>query len=589
VTLTNTPPDTRLRSAATEQPRLMSLLGRLRRTSGFGLLALVFGAILLLLFFYPLGIMVRQALFSSGHLSLAAVTSTLTDHEFLTSLRNTVILAVAVNVFTIPIAVAFAWLNERTDANMGRMSAILPVIPLLIPAISMAIGWVFLGDRRVGYLTHLLLVVLSWFGVHLTQAPLAIYSWYGLIFCYTLFAVPLAYIILSAAFRNLDPSLEEAARLYGRGAFSVFLKVSMPAIRYSIASAVLMVTIVTIGMFGIAQIIAEPAHVPLLSVYVYGLVNATYPPQLDKATVVGLLMIIVVLALWLAQQRFASKAAQARIGGMGVRAHRISLGKFRWVSRTAMIVYILLATILPLCALVLVALQPFWSPQIPWSKLGFSNFSSMFSQSGAVSALTNSLILGVVAATVAMIVAGILAVYADQIGGVRSKLVGGITKVPLAVPELVKAVGMLAAFGGAPFMLSGTLQLLMLAYVVAAIPFASIAAESALSQVGPQLVEASRIARASRARTFARILFPLMLPGLIAGWTLVFVIVIGDLNTASILSSPSNPVIGFYVLDIYSNGTWSELAAMTSVITLATVVIVGLVLALARPRYARKK
>lgn len=589
MTLTNPPPDTRVAPAATKPWWLMSLLGRLRRLSGFELLSLGLGALLLVLFFYPLGAMVSQALFPAGRFDLSVVTSTLTDHLFLTSLRNTAILAVAVNAFTIPIAVTFAWLNERTDAHLGRLSAILPVIPLLIPAISMAIGWVFLGDRRVGYLTHLLQVVLSGVGLHLTQSPLTIDTWYGLIFCYTLFAVPLAYIILSAAFRNLDPSLEEAARVCGRGAFSLFLRVSVPAIRYSIASAVLLVTIITIGMFGIAEIIAEPAHVPLLSVFTYSLINATYPPQLNKAVVIGLVMIVVVLAMWLAQQRFASKAAQARLGGMGVRANRISLGKVRWVSRAVMCLYILLATVLPLCALILVALQPFWSPQIPWSKLGFTNFSNMFGQSGAVDALRNSLLVGVVAATIAMIVAALLAVYADQIGGVRSKLIGGVTKVPLAVPELVKAVGMLAAFGGAPFLLSGTLRLLILAYVVAALPLASIAAEAALNQIGPQLVEASRIARASRGRTFARILFPLMLPAMIAGWTLVFVIVIGDLNTAAILSSPSNPVIGFYVMDIYVNGTWSELAAMTSVITLATVVIVGLMLTLARPRYARKK
>jgi iron(III) transport system permease protein len=471
---------------------------------------------------------------------------------------------------------------------MGAVATVLPIIPLLVPAIAMAIGWVLLGDPRVGYLSHALIVSLSAIGIHLASSPIGIDTWYGLVFAFVLFSVPLVYLVSSAGFRNLDPSLEEAGRVSGRGTLVCFFKISLPSIRYSVASAALLVTIACIGIFTIPEIIAVPANIPLLSVYIYDLLNG-YPPDLTGAVVIGITMILVILAFWLVQRRLFAKARTAQVGGRGVRANRILLGKGKHVARLAMLLYILLATILPLIALIFVSLQPYWSPHIVWSTLGLHNFSSMLGQSGAEGALKNSVILAAVSATITAVVAGLLAVYARQRAGLGGAVVGGITKIPAAVPNIVIAVAMLAAFGGWPFYLDGSLLLLIAAYSIALMAPASIAAEAAVGQIGTELIEASRVSGAGMGRTLRKIFLPLMSTGLVAGWVLVFVITSGDLTVAAILAGPSDPVIGFYILNIFGDGTWSQLAAMSVIVTAISTAVVSLVFLVVRPRYVSGK
>jgi iron(III) transport system permease protein len=143
----------------------------------------------------------------------------------------------------------------------------------------------------------------------------------------------------------------------------------------------------------------------------------------------------------------------------------------------------------------------------------------------------------------------------------------------------------LIAFGFAPFNLQGGWLILLLAYLAVYLPTASITAESSVRQVGNQLVEASRVFGASRGRTFWRVQLPLILPGLAAGWASIFALVLGELNAAAILSGPRNPTIGYMILTLFDNGTYSQLAAIGSLIGVVSAVTVSLVLLFGRPRF----
>src|SRR5262249_19645024 len=101
------------------------------------------------------------------------------------------------------------------------------------------------------------------------------------------------------------------------------------------------------------------------------------------------------------------------------------------------------------------------------------------------------------------------------------------------------------------------------------------------------LIEASRIFGARPGRTFRTVQLPLILPGLVAGWASIFALVLGELNAAAILSGPRNPVIGYLILALYDNGTYSQLAAMGSIIGVVSAITVSTVLLLGRPRFGR--
>src|SRR5690606_22703080 len=148
-------------------------------------------------------------------------------------------------------------------------------------------------------------------------------------------------------------------------------------------------------------------------------------------------------------------------------------------------------------------------------------------------------------------------------------------KAPAVIPNIVIAVGFLITFAGPPFHLAGTVLLLLLAFVVMYVPPGSIAANAAIDQVGRDLQEASQVSGASEGRTTWRVTVPLAMPGLLAGWTMVFVHMMGDLSASALLAGVGNPVIGFAILLIWETGSFGTLAAFSA----AMCVVIGLVVA----------
>jgi len=135
-------------------------------------------------------------------------------------------------------------------------------------------------------------------------------------------------------------------------------------------------------------------------------------------------------------------------------------------------------------------------------------------------------------------------------------------------------VGFILLFAGPPFMLGGTLFILGLAYLALYYPQGAVAADNAVSQIGKELPEASAVSGAGAATTFRRIFVPLMLPGMLAGWSLLFVRMIGDLTASAILAGPRNQVVGREILDIFLGGSYAQLASLATVVTVITTGVV---------------
>jgi iron(III) transport system permease protein len=535
--------------------------------------------------FYPMLVIGVRALFPAGSFDAALWRDTLGSTDLHIAVRNTAILAIATTLMSVPLGTFFAWLIERSDARMGSLSRLLPVIPLLLPPVAMAIGWLFLADPRAGFLAKPLVAAFASIGITLDPTVLAIQSWPGLVFLYVLWAVPHVYVVTAAAFGNLDPSLEEAARMCGKGRLRCFWQVSLPSIRHAVGASVLVCMISSVGLYSIAALMGTAARIDVLSVHIYRLLNFSYPPKTGNAVVIGLLMMLFIAGLWLVQRWFASRTGAATVGGMGVRPNLVALGPWRWPARALILLYVILTSVLPLLALFVVALQPFWRPSIDPSVMSLQNFSELANAAMPRAAIVNSTLLAIVTSTGVVLVAGILAIVANNLGGRSEKALGIATKLPSAVPHIVFAVGVLIAFGFAPFNLQGGWLILLLAYLAVYLPTASITAESSVRQVGNQLVEASRVFGASRGRTFWRVQLPLILPGLAAGWASIFALVLGELNAAAILSGPRNPTIGYMILTLFDNGTYSQLAAIGSLIGVVSAVTVSLVLLFGRPRF----
>ena len=555
-----------------------------RKVDLFGLFTALVVLLVLALIAFPIGRMILRAFSVDGAPSLAIVRDVLSQTWLPDVALNTVTVVAASTVVSLVVGSMLAWLNERTDANLGLAGYILPILPFLMPSVAMAIGWALIGAPRVGFLNGLIAMI-PFIGADGLRFSVNIYSWSGLIWIYTLHGVPLVYMVVAVALRNLDPSLEEASLMEGASLLRTLRKVSFPVVKPALLSASLLTAISGFALYSLPAIIATPARIDILSVHTVRLLRNTYPPRLDQAIVLGLMTLVIVGSIWAFQRWIASGSRSIAIGGRAAGARRLSLGAWRIPARILMAGYLVCASLVPLAALIVVALHPFWSPRILPALMTLDNFRTILFVNRLTSdAFWNSLHLALAGATIATCAALVVAVHTVRHKTWFARMADGLVKAPSTISALVISIGFLITFAGPPFRLGGSLLILELAFLIIYLPSASIAVDASVSQIGNDLWEASQISGAGDGRTVRKVVFPLALLGLAGAWSIVFVHIMGDLSASALLAGVGSPVIGYAILEVWENGGFSLLAAYSTLMCGAITAVVGVVIALARWR-----
>jgi iron(III) transport system permease protein len=532
-------------------------------------------AVALLLILYPLARTVGTIIgLGSQPSQLGMIWAALWQRSTLVMTFNTIVAVGVGGGLALIVGAVFAWVNERTDARMGFAAKSLPLIPMFIPSIAGAIGWVFLASDNAGILNVIARDVLGIFGIVLTEGPFDIYSWPGLIFAYFLFLTPYAYLTISSGLQALDPALEEASRSSGAGAMATFFRVSLPSLRPSLGASVLLIATMGFALFSIPLVIGVPAGIDILPVAIVHKVIQQYPSDIAGALGLSLIVIGVVASCWVMQRRMIRSGNHATISGRGSRDARFELGRWRIVIRAAMIGFLLLTSVLPFAGLLYVSLRSYWSADLSVIGMTLRNYESLVEAPLVWSGLKNSVVLAGIGATVAIVAAALIVMAIESRGTRIGSAVDGIVKIPATLTHIIVALAFLVAFAGTPFNLVGTYTILLLAYVVLYLPQATFYGTAAYHQIGRQLTEASITSGASLGKTFRRILLPLMLPGLIAGWSLLFVLITGDITASSMLAGTHTPVVGFVILDLWTSGTFPQLAALGVLMTTVACTVV---------------
>lgn len=496
---------------------------------------------------------------------------------------DTLFIVLLSGALAVVVGSALAWFNERTDARIGALTDSLPLVPFLLPPVAGAIGWVLLLSPNVGFLNVIIRVAAGWVGIDISTGPFNIHTYYGMVFVYAIYMIPYVFLLVSAGIRNTDYSLEEQSRLCGAGPVRTFFRVTMPTLAPSLGAAALLVFWFGISLISIPIIIAPRAGIDVLAIRIVRLINFSFPPDTNAAVGVGLIVIVLVGTAWWVVRVVLRRGRYVGAAGKGTRRVRHQLGHWSTPVRVAFALYILAAAVLPIGALAIVSLHGFWTPNIDWGGLSLRFVSDVvFDDPVTFRALINSLRLGLLGATLGTMVAALIAVYVRRVPGRFSAFIDGAVKLPATISSVVLAVAIVVSFAGSPFNLHGTLVILILGYLLIYFPQASVAADASVAQVSTELLEASTMSGASDGRTFRRVTLPIVVPGLVAAWALLFVRIVGDLNVSSILSGSGNTVIGWQMLNVAQHGGFAALSAIALVTTAATATALFVVMGVAR-------
>jgi iron(III) transport system permease protein len=522
--------------------------------------------VLAVLVVYPVAGLVGSSFFDDKGLTIGNYTQLLSP-RFFKIMINTVTLGFGSAFVATAAGTIFAWLCVCTDLPFKRVFTILHIAPYGLPTIAAALAWIFLLTPKAGLFNRFLMWL---FG--LQSAPFNILTMPGMIWALAAHLYPWAFLLTSAAFATMDRSLEDAARMSGADQFKTFRKITIPLVAPSIAAAFMLVFTISIEQFSIGGTIGVLARIPILPVEIYRSI-AVYPPDWGFATTLSVVLLLITSLLIYGQNKILAGKSFVTVTGKET-MERTTLGKWRWVAFAISSLFVSIAVLLPYIGMIMVSLSPSLGADLTLSNFTFKHYVYIFTEHPFVfRAIGNSLFLAISAATLLALftLAAAVVVKRSQIPG--RGLLGYLTRWPIAIPGSVIAVSLLYTYIRPPLQLIGTIWILLLAYLIRNLPYAYSAAYAGLSRVDPALEEAARIHSTPPGRTFFRIIVPLTIPSVMAGWVIVFINALRELPASLLLFSSGNETISVAIYEMFEEGAFqlTNAAALMTLLSLVTI------------------
>lgn len=540
-------------------------------------------AVFALLTMPPLVTIVQRSLYTTnfigepGTFTLDNYTHLFTQGASLRVVGNSVLLAGSATVFALVVGGALAWVVERTDAAGRGLCRLAMLLALAMPYVLYAMSWILLLGPH-GPVNQ---AAARWFGLGQVVKP---YSLPVMIFVEGMVSAPLAFLLLAAVLRNMDPSLEECAQVSGAGIRKTLVRVSAPLITPGGVAVAMLIFVRALEAFEVPALVGLPGGVTVMTTRIY-LGTQRQPPDYGGAGAYAVLLMITVGVLLALSARITRRgAAYATVSGRGFRPHRIELGRSRHLATALVWLYVLVGLVTPIGLLVWASLLPYYAApgQIPTRLLTLHNYDSVLGQPALLSSITNTLLIGVCTATVVcLLTAGAgWFVARTRIGGrwVLEQL-GGI---PLVIPGIIMGLGVSAFYLQVPIPVYGTIWIFVLAFVARYLPYGMRYAGSGLVQIGRELEEAAMMSGAKSGRAFVRIVMPLLMPSLAAAWIFVFLVAGKELSMSVLLASPNTQVMAVSLFDLFNNGQITQSAAFGVLWTLGLGACVALLSVIAR-------
>jgi iron(III) transport system permease protein len=492
---------------------------------------------------------VRSLLLWSGdepHFSLANFAWLFTDRRIHQAALNSLICGLGAMSISLVLGTSLAWIVTRTDVPGRETFKTLNLIPFFFSPYVGAIGWIFLVAPYSGLMQTSLMGMI---GASI-EGP-NIYSLGGVIWILSLFYTPYVYLFVIAPLQRMDAAFEDAARVHGASFWTTIRLITLPLLQPGLLSAALIVFVTSAGLFDVPLALTATKGIRTMPTEVFALVR--YPSDLGRAAAFGIVITAITIALTLWQRAHLSKRRYEIVSGKGYKPRVTEIrGSARVLALAVEIVFLTASVVLPVLALVLVALSPLWTGRFNPANATLANFSYVLvDYSLTRQAILNSLLLAVTGATLGVLISGLQSYYLQR-GRARFKgVVDALLALPLGIPGIVLSLFFLIFAIRTP--LYGTLAILLIAYVARFFPFATRTISAMLSAIHPELEESARANGASWSQTMRHILLPLLRPALIAAWIMLFIIFIRELGASILLYASGTETISIAMLLLSEN------------------------------------
>lgn len=484
---------------------------------------------------------------------------------------NSVVFASGTAAFSLCVGTALAWMNERTNTPFKKLFFALSIIPLVIPGILFTVAWMLLASPKIGLLN---VALRGLFGTDMVFFD--IYTMGGMIWVDGLHYSPIAFLLMTAAFRSMDPSLEESAAMSGASipqiAWRITFKLAWPAVLGSL----LILFVRAIESFEVPALLGLPVGIHVYTSAIYNAIHQ-YPSQIGLASSYAITLLVLCLAGIYLQSRLSYQGQRySTVTGKGFRPRTIDLGGWRWAAASVFVLYFVVIVLLPFLVLVWTSLQKFYS--VPsWEalhRLSFDNYRSILDYPDFSRTVANSLFLSLTCAATITILGAVISwvVIRTKIPG--RWLLDSLASMPLVFPGIVLGLSIMICYLYIDIGIYNTIWIMLVAYVTRFLPYGMRYLSTSMLQIHKELEESAAMSGASWGMNFRRIVLPLLKPGLLAGFIYVVIVSIRELSSSILLYSPGNEVVSIMIWELWQNGQYVELSALGVMLILLLFVLV---------------
>jgi iron(III) transport system permease protein len=509
---------------------------------------------------------------AGGVFTLAAYRDLFGDAAFWRAAVHTLEYAGLTTALSVVAGGAVAILVARTDLPGRTFLGRLTLLPLLLPALGLVLGWIVVWGPG-GYLSSLV-------ERHLHLATLDINTVPGMAVIEATRLLPVAYMTCEAALARADSSLEDAARSAGATPLRVLRNVTIPMLRPALLNSGTLIFTLSIASLGIPLLLGTPRNIQCVSTYLYlQWTNAATPDSPIVSAGAVVLLGVATLLLLLRNRLLGAEARYVSVAGKAGRTALLSLRSWRWPLAVVVTLYLFLSTVVPVLGLALMSFVAFLTPLIaPWHLFTLSNWQ-LLGSGVYLRAIEHSALLALIGGITTTAVVALATLVAHRSRLPVRRTLPFVMLYPRAIPGLIIGIGFFWAF-----LLTGALGSwfrqgiwgILLAFCIRNLPFAYVVMYPTLARIGEELDRAGRSVGAGWWRTCRSIVLPLLRPALFASFILMFVEILNDYDPALFLVRPGTEVIGTAMLDTFLQGVVGPVASLAMVQVAVTVLVLGL-------------
>lgn len=547
--------------------------GTIKKDSGFGIAQVILFisiAILVIFVAWPVLLILFNAFFVDGKFNSMDFYKVLTEPETFQALINSLIIASMTTVGSTIVGTFFAWLVTRTDLPYKTFMKSLFLVPFMLPSFIGALAWKMLLSPHAGYIN-------KWFMAtfNTTEPLFNIYTYHGISCVEVMYLFPFVFIQVCGALERMDPTLEESARISGAGLFTITRKITIPLVLPSIMSGALLIMLYSMAHFGTVAVLGIEQGIYNIPTLIYEKIHESAGSfaSIRTGTVLATVLIVSAACIIWAQQKVLSKGQYQIIGGKSFRPMELKLRGLRYPLLFFCLAYIGFTILLPTMVIFMVGGVETYGLPLTWENLSLDNYKYiLFEYDVTRDAIFNSVTLGLAAAFITMF-AGVMISYVIVKMKVRGKgILEFLGMLPFSVPGSVIALGVILAWSGQfGINIYNTVWIILVSYIARYMAFSLKANSAALEQVHDSLMEASRSCGASMWQSLKDIVIPLVRPGMVSAFFLIFLPALRELTVSIMLYAPTTRTIGVAIYTLNEDG---ETVMSTALAGIALIIIV---------------